>query len=89
MTSLSSSVPHLLISVADDVSELSIDIKSVFVQTIPDCCGGPESPDLGGTGGGVPLMRGGRGGISEARRRVEAVPPGVGSEGIVVSAKSE
>jgi hypothetical protein len=50
----SSSVPHLSISVAEEVSELRIDMRSVLVQTIPV---------LGGTGGGT------RGGISEARLR--------------------
>lgn len=81
LRSLSSSTPHLSISVAEEVRELRIDSRSVFVHTIPvDVDVGvpePATPDLGGIGGGGPR------GISEARRRV------VEAAGIVARVKSE
>lgn len=38
LDNLDSSRPHLSISVADDVNEFKIDIRSVLEQTIPAAC---------------------------------------------------
>lgn len=80
----SSSVPHLSISVAEDVSELIIEMRSVLVQVMP---AEVVAVALGGMGGGGPS--GGRGGISEARRRASAEAGRAPDAGMVARAKSE
>lgn len=68
------SSPHLLISVAEEVNELRIEMRSVLEQMIPAAC-----EDVEGFGGG------GRGGIGIS----EALLLDVEADGMEASAKSE